>query len=187
MQGLEKKIKGLIFGAIGRWCDGSIDTSPSVLSFSFPSSSSGRMKVLIQRVLEASVNVDGKTISSIGKGLLLFVCVMKGDTQTQAEYLAKKCAELRVFENEEGKFHFSALDLGHEMLVVSQFTLAADGKKGRRPSFEQAEEPEKAKALCDVFCAELRKLGVHVAEGIFGADMKVALTNDGPVTLVVEG
>ena len=142
------------------------------------------MKAVIQRVKEASVTVDGELISSVEKGYMVLLGVMKGDTEKEAELLARKTASLRVFEDENGKMNLSVNDIGGEILAVSQFTLCADCKKGNRPSFTPSEEPEKAKALYDVYCEKLKEYGVRrVEKGVFGADMKVSLVNDGPVTI----
>lgn len=142
------------------------------------------MKVVIQRVLESSVAVDGKVVGQSGKGYMILLGVMKGDTEKHAELLARKVSSLRVFEDENGKMNLSVLDVDGEILAISQFTLCADCKKGNRPSFTPSEEPEKANALYEVFCSKLKEYGVKkVDKGIFGADMKVSLVNDGPVTI----
>ena len=145
------------------------------------------MKAVIQRVKEASVTVDGELISSVEKGYMLLLGVMKGDTEKEAEKKKKKTASLRVFEDEKGKMNLSVNDIGGEILAVSQFTLCADCKKGNRPSFINSEEPENANRLYEYFCEELLKNGVKaVKKGVFGADMKVALINDGPVTITYD-
>lgn len=141
------------------------------------------MRALLQRVSEASVTVDGAVAASIGPGLLVLLGVGHDDTADEAVALAAKTASLRVFSNPEGKFDLSVLDAGGEALVVSQFTLYADSSKGRRPDFTAAARPEKAEALYLDFADALRSRGVTVKTGIFGADMKVALVNDGPVTI----
>lgn len=140
------------------------------------------MIALLQRVLESSVKVDGQTTGSIGKGLLLLVCAQKGDTAANAKALAQKVLKFRVFEDEAGKMNLSALDTKAEILVVSQFTLAADTNSGNRASFTPAAEPALAKELYDLFTGEVRASGLKTETGIFGADMKVSLINDGPVT-----
>ena len=144
------------------------------------------MKIVLQRVKEAHVSVDGKITGQINQGLLIFLGIAKEDTTLQADYLVKKVAELRIFEDSEGKMNRSALEVGAQFLVVSQFTLYGDCSKGRRPSFDQAAEPEKAQELYEYFIQALRRQNVKVATGVFRAMMEVALINDGPVTLVVE-
>ena len=145
---------------------------------------SNQMRTLLQRVTHASVVVDGQTIGSIDRGYLLLVGVGKDDTKDTVDKLAKKVANLRLFPNEAGKFDKSLLDVGGGALVVSQFTLFGDARKGNRPSFIDAAPPELAAPLCDAFAEALRGLGVsRVETGRFGADMKVTLCNDGPVTL----
>lgn len=144
------------------------------------------MKALIQRVLRAAVFVEGREFSSIGGGLLVFLGVEKGDTADNAAFLAGKLSRLRVFEDASGKMNLSVMDAGGEMLVVSQFTLAADLRKGNRPSFDAAESPEKAQRLYEGFIQGLKGSGVAVKEGVFGARMRVSLENDGPVTMLLE-
>ena len=141
------------------------------------------MRALIQRVSEASVVVDGETIGQIEKGLLVLVCAMNGDTDEQAEFLARKVANLRIFEDEQGKMNKSILDVGGAALVVSQFTLAADTSRGDRPGFSRAANPEEGEQLYELFGSHLQDQGVPVETGRFGADMKVRLVNDGPVTI----
>ncbi|ACZ38146.1 D-aminoacyl-tRNA deacylase [Sphaerobacter thermophilus] len=141
------------------------------------------MRVLIQRVSEAAVRVDDRVVGEIGPGLLLLVGVTDGDTEEEATFLANKVANLRIFEDEEGKMNRSALELGLSALVVSQFTLYADTRKGRRPSFIRAAAPEVASPLVDYLAQQLRELGLNVATGEFGAHMHVSLVNDGPVTI----
>ena len=137
------------------------------------------MKILVQKVLNASVTVNKQLVSQINQGFLLFIGVEKGDTQTQADFLAKKIANLRIFEDENNKMNLSIQDVKGEILAVSQFTLAADLSRGNRPGFESAARPEEAKLLYEYFVAQLQT-------GIFQADMKVALTNDGPCTFILE-
>ena len=144
------------------------------------------MRVVLQRVTRASVSVDGDPVASIGPGLLVLLGVADGDGPEQAARLAAKTAELRIFAGDEGRFDRSLLDVGGEALVVSQFTLLADVRKGRRPSFTSGAAPDAAVGLVEAFTAELRRLGAAVAEGRFGAHMLVELENDGPVTLILD-
>jgi D-aminoacyl-tRNA deacylase len=139
-----------------------------------------------QRVARAEVRVDGAAVGSIGRGLCVLLGVARDDGGAEAERLAGKVARLRVFEDEGGRFDRSLLDVGGEALVVSQFTLIADTTKGNRPSFAGAAPPEQAEPLYERFCVALRRLGVGVRTGAFGARMEVELVNDGPVTIVVE-
>lgn len=141
------------------------------------------MRVLLQRVSEAAVKVDGEIVGEIGRGLLALVCAVDGDAAAQAEKLAAKTAKLRIFEDEAGKMNRSVVDIGGSVLVVSQFTLAADTRKGNRPSFIGAADPALANPLVERFGATLAAAGLRVATGRFGADMKVSLINDGPVTI----
>lgn len=144
------------------------------------------MRVVLQRVSRASVTVDGETIASIGAGLLLFVGAAEGDDAETARKLAGKCAEMRIFADDEGKFNRSLVDVGGEALVVSQFTLIADVRKGRRPSFVGAAAPEVAEPLVEAFAEAMREVGVRTQTGRFGAKMDVELVNDGPVTIVLD-
>ena len=140
------------------------------------------MRALIQRVSEASVTVDGEVVGEIGPGLLVLVCAMQGDAEAQSAWLARKVANLRIFRDAEGRMNRSLLDTGGSALVVSQFTLAAE-TKGNRPGFSTAAAPDEGKRLYEHFSGELASHGLTVANGVFGADMKVALVNDGPVTI----
>jgi len=145
------------------------------------------VRIVLQRVKSASVAVDGEKISEIGPGLLLLIGVATGDGETEADWLAKKVAGLRVVADEEGRMNRSVVESGGEVLAVSQFTLLGDARKGRRPSFVRAAPPEVAEPLFDLFCERLRGAGVGtVKTGRFGAMMDVALVNDGPVTILLE-
>ena len=145
------------------------------------------MKAVIQRVLSASVSVDGEIKGKTDKGFLVLLGVMDGDTEKEADILAAKIAKLRVFEDSEGKMNLSVLDVEGGILSVSQFTLCADLAKGRRPSFIGSAPPQVANELYEAFCEELGALGVKkVATGVFGADMAVELVNDGPVTIIMD-
>ena len=144
------------------------------------------MKAVIQRVSGAHVDIDGKTVGACGKGYMILLGVGQGDTREDAELLAAKIVKLRVFEDEAGKMNRSLPDIGGEILVISQFTLFADYRKGNRPDFFGAAAPDVAKALYEEFIALLREQVTHVAHGEFGADMQVSLCNDGPVTIVME-
>jgi D-tyrosyl-tRNA(Tyr) deacylase len=145
------------------------------------------VRVILQRVKNASVTVSGERISEIGEGLLLLVGVAKDDGEREASWIAEKVAGLRIFNDEEGKMNLGVRDVGGEILAVSQFTLLADTRKGKRPSFIKAALPEEAEPLFDYFCERLREAGVaSVKTGSFGAMMDVALVNDGPVTIVLE-
>jgi D-tyrosyl-tRNA(Tyr) deacylase len=140
------------------------------------------MRALVQRTTQASVTVDGVTAGAIAEGLVVLVCAMQGDAEPQAGRLARKVASLRIFRDAEGRMNRSLLDVAGAALVVSQFTLAAE-TRGNRPGFSTAAPPELGERLCRHFCAALRSHGVPVAIGSFGADMQVALVNDGPVTI----
>ncbi len=144
------------------------------------------MIAVVQRVSGSEVKVGGRTVGKIGRGINILLGVVKGDTDQDAEKLAEKIVNLRIFEDERGKFQFSLKDVGGSALVVSQFTLCANLKKGRRPSFEQAEEPAKAKELYEIFCKLLEDKGIRVEKGVFGAMMEVHIINWGPVTFVLD-
>jgi D-tyrosyl-tRNA(Tyr) deacylase len=143
------------------------------------------LKTVIQRVAEASVAVEGREISRIARGLLVLLGVEKEDAAGQAAALAKKISEMRIFEDDAGKMNLSVLDIGGEVLAVSQFTLCADTRKGRRPGFDPAAPPALARELYAKFVDALRARGLTVKEGLFGAHMRVSLVNDGPVTFTV--
>lgn len=144
------------------------------------------MRAVVQRVSSASVSVDGETVSSIGRGLLVLLGVARDDDAGDARYLAEKVATLRIFPDESGKMNRSVEEVGGQVLVVSQFTLLGDCRKGRRPNFTQSAPPEQAVPLYQAFIQFLRERGLGVGEGRFGAMMQVSLVNDGPVTLVVD-
>lgn len=145
------------------------------------------MKAVIQRVSSASVAVDGEIKGSCGKGYMILFGAAEGDTEAEAELLARKTANLRIFCDEDDKMNLSILDVEGEILAISQFTLLADVKKGNRPSFINAMEPDRANELYKLYCEKLREAGVKkVDEGVFGADMQVSLVNDGPVTIIYD-
>ena len=144
------------------------------------------MRAVVQRVKATKLSVDGKLISEIPYGLTVFLGVKVGDTEEQADFLMKKIAGLRIFEDEQGKMNLSVKDVGGEVLLVSQFTLYGDAKKGFRPSFSDAERPERAESLYEYAVSELQAQGVVVKKGVFGADMKIEQFNDGPVTILLE-
>ena len=140
------------------------------------------MRALIQRTSGATVAVDGRVIGEIGEGLVIFVCAMQGDGEAESRWLARKTVNLRIFRDEQGRMNRTLLDIGGSALIVSQFTLAAE-TKGNRPGFSTAAKPDEGQRLYEHFSAQVRSHGVRVANGTFGADMKVALVNDGPVTI----
>jgi D-tyrosyl-tRNA(Tyr) deacylase len=144
------------------------------------------MRTVVQRVSQASVRIDGEVVGAIGQGVALLVGVTHGDTEEQAEWLARKVAGMRIFEDSEGKMNASLLDIDGAALVVSQFTLYADTRRGRRPGFTDAALPEVAEPLVEHFAQALRDHGVPVDTGIFGANMLVEIHNDGPVTILLE-
>ena len=145
------------------------------------------MRIVIQRVLRASVTIDNQMVSSIGKGLMILVGVREGDTESDMQWLAAKAANMRIFDDENGVMNRSVMDVDGEILAVSQFTLNASTKKGNRPSYIHAAGHELAVPLYDGFCNELQNItGKTVQKGVFGADMKVELINDGPVTIIVD-
>jgi D-tyrosyl-tRNA(Tyr) deacylase len=144
------------------------------------------VKAVIQRVTDASVVVDEVTVGSIGTGTVVLLAVEKGDCEVDADWLAKKIVELRMFEDSDGKMNLGLQDIGGSILAISQFTLAGSCEKGRRPSFTGAASPDEGKRLYEYFVQQVKGLGITVATGIFQADMKVSLVNDGPVTFILE-
>ena len=144
------------------------------------------MRLVIQRVLESSVKVDEKIVGAIGAGFMVLCGVEEGDTLEDVRYCVEKTAGLRIFEDDAGKMNRSIVDEGGEILAISQFTLAGDARHGRRPSFSAAARPDVAVPMYEAYCQGLRDKGIHVETGIFQADMKVALINDGPVTLLLD-
>jgi len=144
------------------------------------------MKALLQRVSSASVTIAGEEVGRIGSGLVVFLGVANGDTEKDVQYLIPKITNLRIFSDEAGKFNLSALDIKGELLLVSQFTLLADSRKGRRPSFVEAAPPEQAERLFDYFVEQAQATGLKVATGRFQQYMQVAIHNDGPVTIMLD-
>lgn len=144
------------------------------------------MKAVIQRVTSASVSVEGHIVGQIGHGVMVLLGVEKGDTGAEADWLAEKIAGLRIFSDREGKMNLSVQEAGGALLVVSQFTLAGNCAKGRRPSFDTAAPPDEGKRLYEYFVEAVRRTGLPVRTGVFQADMQVALVNDGPVTFILE-
>ncbi|MBD8032083.1 MULTISPECIES: D-aminoacyl-tRNA deacylase [Solibacillus] len=144
------------------------------------------MRVILQRSKQASVTVDGKKTGAIDKGYVLLVGITHSDTEEDVAYVAKKIADLRIWEDDEGKMNRSILEMGGDILSVSQFTLYADTRKGKRPSFVEAARPEQAEPLWNAFNEQLKAHGLHVETGVFGAMMDVSLINDGPITITIE-
>ena len=144
------------------------------------------MKIVVQRVSSASVTVDGTEVGKISQGLVLLVGIAETDTEPDIEFVANKCSDLRIFQDENEKMNLSLLNIGGEILSISQFTLLGETNKGRRPSYIRAANPEKAENYYNIFNQLLKNKGIHVETGIFGAMMDVKLTNDGPVTLIVD-
>ena len=144
------------------------------------------MKIVIQRVKNAQVEVEGNVVGRIEQGFLVLLGVTHTDTRKEADYLVKKLCKLRVFTDENDKMNLGLKDIGGELLIVSQFTLYADCSQGNRPSFIKAAKPEQANELYEYFCSECEKNDIKVEKGIFGADMKISLLNDGPVTIIIE-
>jgi len=144
------------------------------------------LRALIQRVTQASVSIEGETVGAIGRGLAVLLGVARGDAAEDAERLARKTAELRIFPDAAGRFSLSLLDIGGEALIVSQFTLLADTRRGRRPDFIAAAPPEEAEPLVERYVSVLKQMGVPVATGRFGAHMLVEILNDGPVTILLD-
>lgn len=144
------------------------------------------MRLVVQRVKQAEVAVEGKTVGKIEKGFLVLLGVTHGDTKETADYLVKKLCNLRIFEDENEKMNLGLKEVGGQLLIISQFTLYADCTGGNRPSFIEAAKPDMANELYEYFCQECRKKEIKVEQGIFGADMKVSLLNDGPVTILLE-
>ncbi|WP_312643689.1 D-aminoacyl-tRNA deacylase [Hydrogenoanaerobacterium sp.] len=144
------------------------------------------MKAVLQRVTHSSVAIENEIVGEIGQGIMLLLGITEEDTKKECDFLAEKAVNLRIFEDEDGKMNRSLLDIGGEMLIVSQFTLCADCRKGRRPSFIAAARPEKAIPLYEHFIAKIGERGIKTATGRFGADMMVSIKNDGPVTIVLD-
>ena len=144
------------------------------------------MRLVIQRVLESSVRIDGRVVGEIGRGYMVLCGVEDGDTQDDLRYCVDKTVNLRIFEDDAGKMNRSILDVGGAILAISQFTLHGDARHGRRPSFIRAARPEQAVPMYEAYCQGLRDAGIHVETGVFQADMKVSLFNDGPVTMLID-
>ena len=144
------------------------------------------MKIVVQRVKEANVKVQGKVVGSINKGFMVLVGITHSDSEENSDYSSKKLCKLRVFEDENEKMNLSLKDVGGSLLLISQFTLYANAMEGNRPSFIEAAKPEKANKLYEYFCKKCIEEGIEVKKGIFGAHMEVSLINDGPVTIIIE-
>ena len=144
------------------------------------------MRVVIQRVREGQVRIDDQVVGAIKKGVVILLGVKTGDNEADAKWLADKCVHLRIFENEDGKFHYSLLDVGGDVLIVSQFTLFGDCRKGRRPSFTEAADPSVAGSLYEYFVDLMKQQGLKVETGVFAAKMEVEMINDGPLTLIID-
>jgi D-tyrosyl-tRNA(Tyr) deacylase len=144
------------------------------------------MRAVIQRVLESSVTVEGQIVGAINKGLMVLLGVEEGDSEKEVQYMVDKIIGLRIFEDEEGKMNHSIQEVDGELLAVSQFTLMGDARKGRRPSYSNAARPEEANRLYELFVTGIREKGTKVETGVFQADMKVSLVNDGPVTILLD-
>lgn len=144
------------------------------------------MRAVVQRVKESSVAIDGQTVGQCGQGLMILIGVEEGDTDKDLQYIADKAPNLRIFEDEAGKMNRSVLDVGGQILAVSQFTLLGDARGGRRPSFTAAARPDTAVPMYDKLVERWRSMGIHVETGVFGADMQVSLINDGPVTILLD-
>lgn len=144
------------------------------------------MRAVVQRVNQAYVEVEGKVVGKINKGLVIFLGVGQGDTEKDSDYLAEKIAGLRIFEDAKGLMNLSVRDSGGEILSISQFTLYGDCRKGRRPGFSDAASPDKAESLYDYFCEKLEELEIRVEKGVFQAEMRINVDNDGPVTILLD-
>ena len=144
------------------------------------------MLTVLQRVKEATVSVEGSVVGSIGRGLVVLLCAVKHDTDRDVDYLVRKTAQLRIFTDENGKMNRSVAEAGGSIMVISQFTLASSVRRGNRPSFENAESPERARELYEEVVRRLRETGLSVSTGVFGAMMEVSLVNDGPVTVIID-
>lgn len=144
------------------------------------------MRAVVQRVTDADVSVDNKITGAIGKGFVVLLGVEEGDAESDADYMAEKITGMRVFDDSEGKMNLSLMDIGGELLSVSQFTLLADARKGRRPSFIKAARPEEANRLYEYFNEKVREKGIRIAQGVFKTEMLVRINNDGPVTILLD-